>query len=109
MVDKRAIGAALKARRLALGLTLRELGARAGLSHSAIDFIERGERNTTIDTLEGLASALGVALDLSTRTGEADPRQGVMDRFRAILPHVPEDDLDVFVHELALWERRYRP
>ncbi len=42
------------------GLTLRELGQRAGVSWSTISAIEKGNQSATVETAERLAVALGV-------------------------------------------------
>lgn len=42
------------------GLTLRELGQRAGVSWSTISAIEKGKQSATVETAERLAVALGV-------------------------------------------------
>lgn len=42
------------------GLTLRELGQRAGVSWSTISAIEKGKQSATVETSERLAVALGV-------------------------------------------------
>jgi transcriptional regulator with XRE-family HTH domain len=53
---------AVKHRREQLGLTLRALAARSGVSSSMISDIERGAKSPTISTLSALAQALGVPI-----------------------------------------------
>ncbi|MGN6218769.1 MAG: helix-turn-helix domain-containing protein [Microbacterium sp.] len=43
-------------------LSLAEIGRRAGLSKQTVASIESGEGNPTVDTIERLASALGVSI-----------------------------------------------
>ena len=50
----------IRDRRLALGLTQKELSAKCGLSTNYISRIERADVSPTIDTLEKLAKALKV-------------------------------------------------
>jgi len=50
----------LRQRREQLGLTLRALAARSGISSSMISDVERGAKSPTISTLAALAQALGV-------------------------------------------------
>lgn len=42
------------------GLTLRDLGQRAGVSWSTISAIEKGKQSATVETIERLALALSV-------------------------------------------------
>jgi len=57
---ERAVGARIRARRQALGLTLGELGAACGLSPAFLSRLERGQATTTIAGLLQVARALGV-------------------------------------------------
>lgn len=41
-------------------LTFRELGEFAGVSHTAVQLLEKGDRSPTIETAERLATALDV-------------------------------------------------
>ncbi len=52
-----------EARRRA-GLSLRELGARAGTSHSTLSAYETGAKTPSVVTLERVLRAAGFALDL---------------------------------------------
>jgi transcriptional regulator with XRE-family HTH domain len=54
-------GRAVKQRRAAAGLSLRELAARSGISSSMISDIERGTKSPTVVTVVRLAQALGVS------------------------------------------------
>lgn len=45
-----------------LGLSQEELAFRCGMQPSHIGFIERGQRNPTLDTLERVALGLGVSV-----------------------------------------------
>jgi transcriptional regulator with XRE-family HTH domain len=56
----RRTGLAVKRRREAAGLSLRELAGRSGVSASMISDIERGAKSPTVATLVRLAGALGV-------------------------------------------------
>jgi transcriptional regulator with XRE-family HTH domain len=46
--------------REARGLSQEELGFRAGLHRTAVSFIERAQRSSTLETIEKLATALEV-------------------------------------------------
>jgi transcriptional regulator with XRE-family HTH domain len=52
------VAEAIKARREQLGLTLRALASRSGVSPSMISDVERGAKSPTIATLSALAAAL---------------------------------------------------
>ena len=53
-----AIAKLVASRREAMGLSQRELGKRAGISHTVISRIEGGEHSPSPKTLERLADAL---------------------------------------------------
>lgn len=56
------IGAAVRERRLALGLTQVELAARAGMTQSALSRLEGGGTVPTIPVLDRIAAAMGAEL-----------------------------------------------
>ncbi len=58
----RAIGDNVRGLRLGAGLTLKQLGARAGLSMSLISQVERGESSPSIGSLHRIARSLEVGL-----------------------------------------------
>lgn len=58
----RQIGQRIKERRQALGLSLRKLAARTGLSASSLSQIERGVVSPTLSSLTGIARALDTPL-----------------------------------------------
>ncbi|MCY3925405.1 MAG: helix-turn-helix transcriptional regulator [bacterium] len=58
MADGRGLGGRLRARRLALGMTLAEVAEQAGLSLPYVSNLERGRGNPTLDALRSLAEAL---------------------------------------------------
>ena len=56
------VGAKIKARRDELGMTIKELSNRTGLSLSSIHYIETGANSPTVNTLRKIARALGVTV-----------------------------------------------
>lgn len=64
------IGAAIRAARVATGISQGELGDRTGISRASISQIEIGRQHATLETLWSIAAALGVnvsqLLDSST-------------------------------------------
>lgn len=57
---RKRMRAAVRDRMVALRMTQRDLGRRAGLSESSVARLLSGERQPTVDTLERVAAALGV-------------------------------------------------
>jgi transcriptional regulator with XRE-family HTH domain len=73
------VAQAIKGRREQLGLTLRALAARSGVSSSMISDIERGAKSPTISTLASLGEALAVPISaLVDRTTPAVRRMRVV-------------------------------
>lgn len=108
-MDMTALGTRLQALRLSRGMSLRELGVASGVDYSMIGHIEHARRNPTVDVLQRIAVALGTTAEI---VFEGDPlvetpTDAIVRRFARIAPRIPADELDVFVHELALWEKRY--
>lgn len=109
MPAREEIGEQLKAMRLAQGLTLREAASRCGVSFQMLGQIEKGQ-NTTIDRIEAIIEGLGGGASLAVSEASEplpESRRAIAARFLKILPNIPDEELDVFIHELALWERRY--
>lgn len=52
----------LRATREGLGLSQEALASLAGLHRTYVSSVERGERNVSIDNMQRLADALGIAL-----------------------------------------------
>jgi transcriptional regulator with XRE-family HTH domain len=75
-------GARLRGARRRLGLTLKDLSDRSGSSIAYLSDLERGLlKNPTLETLTGLASALGVSLNELLGVNE----RGGQERFPASL------------------------
>lgn len=60
--DEPNVGSRIRERREQLGLSLREIAARSGLSLNAISRIERGDNSPTVASLQLIAGALGVSI-----------------------------------------------
>jgi transcriptional regulator with XRE-family HTH domain len=56
------LGPRVRALRETLSLTQEQLAERAGISHSHLSMIERGDRTPHVETLMSLAKALGIAV-----------------------------------------------
>lgn len=61
--DYPQIGDAIRARRQALGLSLRDLADRLGVTPSLISQIERGRANPSVSTLYAIVAELDLSLD----------------------------------------------
>ena len=68
-----ALGALLRAQRIAADLTLRELSDRASVSNAYLSQLERGLHEPSLSVLRAIAAALGTPLGpLLTRVGMLD-------------------------------------
>lgn len=78
-MDLRVIGERLRRAREARGLSLRDLGAAVRLAPSFLSDIERGRTRPSLESLNALAGALGVALAdlLADGAGRAAPAVGI--------------------------------
>ena len=116
-MDKRDIGRQLLALRHERGLTLRSAAPLCGVHYSTLGQVEKGQINITLDTLEGIAQGLGGAVHVAvTDSREPAPlpppppqRRGVARRFLEVLPHLPEDEVELLLVQLGLWEKRHLP
>ena len=61
-IDK--IGRAIAERRMALGLSVRELGARVGVNYTTLSLIENGRMNPRIGTLTKITDELGLTIEV---------------------------------------------
>lgn len=59
---RRRFGAAVRKRRLDLGLSQEELAERSGLHRTYISDVERGARNVSLDNIGRIACSLGVSI-----------------------------------------------
>lgn len=63
MRKREAHGAAIRAIREAVGISVSALAPRSGVSQGYLSRVELGEKNPSPETLRAIASALGVSLD----------------------------------------------
>ena len=72
-----ALGALLRAQRIAADLSLRELSERASVSNAYLSQLERGLHEPSLSVLKAIASALGMPLGpLLTRVGMLEDGRG---------------------------------
>jgi transcriptional regulator with XRE-family HTH domain len=71
-----ALGALLRAQRVAADLSLRELSERTNVSNAYLSQLERGLHEPSLTVLRAITSALGVSLgSLLDRAGLLEPRE----------------------------------
>jgi transcriptional regulator with XRE-family HTH domain len=71
-----ALGALLRAQRVAADLSLRELSGRTNISNAYLSQVERGLHEPSLTVLRAVASALGVPLaSLLDRAGLLEPEE----------------------------------
>lgn len=58
------IGRTIAERRKALGLSVRELGARTGVNYTTLSLIENGKLNASIATLSKITDAIGLKIEI---------------------------------------------
>jgi transcriptional regulator with XRE-family HTH domain len=95
------IGARLRARRLRLGLSLRELAARVGVSASMLSQLENGRSRASVSTLYSLVTELGISLD-ALFSLEPHPRHSVRLE-RTVLR--PGDRARIELESGVVWEQ----
>ena len=71
-VDPLQVGPRVRALREQMGLSLRDLGERAGVSAPMLSQVERGETSPTLATAQRIASGLDLSLSQLLRLDEAE-------------------------------------
>jgi transcriptional regulator with XRE-family HTH domain len=87
------LGARIRARREALGLTQAALAERAGLTSNYVGVLERGLKVPTIDTLITIAKALDISL--VALLGDVGAKDPWVDDVLAVASSVPESLRDL--------------
>ena len=64
MIDIKVIGANIRIERKKQLLTIEQLAERAGITDNFLGKIERGEGMPSLETIDSIACALGVGIDL---------------------------------------------
>jgi HTH-type transcriptional regulator/antitoxin HipB len=65
------LAAEVRARRVGLGLTQRDLADMAGVSERFVRFVEQGKPSVQLDSLTALLDTLGLELLLNTKTSQS--------------------------------------
>jgi len=108
------VGPRVKALREGLGLSLRDLGERTGVSAPMLSQVERGETSPTLAVATRIAAGLGLSLSQLLRLDEGDTlavvrtgarrRGGAVSRghgYEVLTPPLPGQRAEVSVHTLA--------
>ncbi|MGH2923619.1 MAG: helix-turn-helix domain-containing protein [Solirubrobacterales bacterium] len=107
-----AVGERVRQLREALGLSLRDLAGRTGVSAPMLSQVERGETSPTLAVAGRIASGLDLTLSqllrldegrhmVITRAGEGRRRRRRGHRVEELTPPLPGQRADVSRHELA--------
>ena len=109
-----AIGQRVRALRDAMGLSLRDLGARSGVSAPMLSQVERGETSPTLQVATRIATGLELSLSQLLRLDEGgavtvvragerraggNPRRG--HRYEVLTPPIPGQRVELSRHTLA--------
>jgi len=112
--DPTAVGPRVRALREAMGLSLRELALRCGVSSAMLSQVERGETSPTLHVAARIASGLELRLSQLLRLDESgsvtivragerhlrgNPRRG--HRAEVLTPPIPGQRAELSVHTLA--------
>ena len=62
---KVSIGKMIREARKEQGLTQKELGQKMGLTESTVTKYEKGKQNLSLDTVQTIANALGIKLEIN--------------------------------------------
>lgn len=115
-----ALGARVRALREGMGLSLRDLAARSGVSAPMLSQVERGETSPTLSVAERIAGGLELTLSqllrlderghvVVTRAGKRRTRRRPGHRTEELTPPLPGQRADVSVHGLEPGAATGRP
>jgi transcriptional regulator with XRE-family HTH domain len=107
------IGARVRALREAMGLSLRDLAERSGVSAPMLSQVERGETSPTLSVAEKIAAGLELTLSqllrldegehvAVSRAGERRRYERGGHRFEELTPPLPGQRADVSLHTLKV-------
>jgi len=110
-VGDNAVGARVKALREAMGLSLRDLSERSGVSPTMLSQVERGGTSPTLAVAEKIAAGLDLSLSqllrldevqhvVVSRSGDHRVRQRGGHRIEELTPPLPGQRADVSTHSL---------
>jgi XRE family transcriptional regulator, regulator of sulfur utilization len=111
LVDTPAVGVRVRALREAMGLSLRDLADRSGVSAPMLSQVERGETSPTLAVAARIAAGLELTLSqllrldedrhvVVVRSGEGRKRRRGGHRVEELTPPLPGQRADVSLHRL---------
>jgi XRE family transcriptional regulator, regulator of sulfur utilization len=111
LVETPAVGVRIRALREAMGLSLRDLADRSGVSAPMLSQVERGETSPTLAVAARIASGLELTLSqllrldedrhvVVVRRGEGRKRRRSGHRVEELTPPLPGQRADVSIHRL---------
>jgi transcriptional regulator with XRE-family HTH domain len=111
LADAPAVGIRIKALREAMGLSLRDLAERSGVSAPMLSQVERGETSPTLAVAARIAAGLELTLSqllrldedrhvVIIRRGEGRKRRRSGHRVEELTPPLPGQRADVSLHRL---------
>jgi transcriptional regulator with XRE-family HTH domain len=111
LVDTPAVGTRIRALREAMGLSLRDLAERSGVSAPMLSQVERGETSPTLAVAARIAAGLELTLSqllrldedrhvVIVRNGEGRKRRRAGHRVEELTPPLPGQRADVSRHRL---------
>jgi transcriptional regulator with XRE-family HTH domain len=111
LVDTPAVGPRIRALREAMGLSLRDLAHRSGVSAPMLSQVERGETSPTLAIAARIAAGLELTLSqllrldedrhvVVIRSGEGRKRGRAGHRVEELTPPLPGQRADVSLHRL---------
>ena len=109
--DNGAVGARVRALRESMGLSLRDLAERSGVSAPMLSQVERGETSPTLAVAGRIAAGLDLTLSqllrldegqhvVVVRAGEGRTRERAGHRTQELTPPLPGQRADVSLHSL---------
>jgi XRE family transcriptional regulator, regulator of sulfur utilization len=111
VVDAPSVGVRIRALREAMGLSLRDLAERSGVSAPMLSQVERGETSPTLAVAARIAAGLELTLSqllrldedrhvVVVRRGEGRKRRRSGHRVEELTPPLPGQRADVSIHRL---------
>lgn len=115
------IGSQIRKLRLERGLSIGKAARASGtISKAMLGQVEKDGQNVGLEKIEGVLRVLKLRVRIEPEPDPSDsadlsapavlhPRRGVVERFAKIIPFIPDEEVEIFLQQLSLWERRHKP